>query len=1204
MKKKSLLLIKMMSKLLFYGLSLQMMFMGVLLAENSEAQEMKNIRKVYVDIQVQDAKLEAVFRKLEHETNFRFTYDIKDVASIKVNLNKHNRSLYEILEDISRQGKLHFRQTNYDIDVKKKTDETEKKSPIEVVIQTRNITGKVTSSEDGEGLPGVNVVEKGTSNGTVTDVQGNYTLEVSEGAALVFSSVGYTPEEVEVGNRSVIDLTMTQDIQQLQELVVVGYGSRAKKDLTGSISTVQADDLEKSKLLLSPQYALQGNVSGVRVVNTSGDPNESPEIFIRGIGTWNGDAQPLYVIDGQIIEPPRSGNLDAITGFSMSTAPNLFNLINPSDIESISVLKDASAAAIYGNRGANGVILITTKKGKRGKPSVEFNSSFSTRNIPKYDMLNTQQYVDLTNEMFDNNLNPDITKEDELYGGDQDSDINRLTNRSPQFNAASPFYISDRTTHNWQDELIDNNALTQTFDLKVSGANDRVNYFLSGSYLDQEDLFRGNSLTRYTAALNVSSQVNDWLKLGVNYKFTHQLSDMSMIRNLTDVASVAPWQPVYNNDNEFGYQPVIDPFYGGSETWQRAKLYGQGTSSNHLAVANINYGDFSIARNIGQAYFEITPVKGLMLRGSVNLDYAKQDRFEFFNPPDANIFRTNSNDPRDAAPDAPASLGRISHRINNVFNFQSDFTATYAYTFDTKHNLNLTAAVQDQRHETEFIDFSGSNLTNLTENPKRNGYGNDLANNNSLYGWSQRYWFGMVGRASYDYDSKYYLDFSIRRDASLGFDEKYRWGNFYSLSGAWRISNETFMSELTFIDDLKLRGGWGQAGNDQAVVGGYAYLSGVNTGISSVRFGSGNGDPLGSQILGVVIADLANPQLTWEIVTTSYVGFDALFLKNRLNLTLELYNRITDGILMSVVLPNSAGLNNPADNVGQLKNMGADMQFGWSDRIGDFTYGVSGNFSIINNEVTKVFEGRPLESSGFGRVEEGRSLGLIWGYQLGGIFQSQEEIDTYYAETPDDNIGNTDFVAPGDMFFLDVQGNPTEDEPFYSKSPDGQINSFDRTEIGRTIPGHTYGLNLNFGWKGFDLFAAFYGEGDVEKYNYARARFEGMGGAGPNYLTTTLNRWTPQNTNTTMPRAVIGDPAGNNRFSSRYVENASFFRLNNWQFGYTIPSSISEKIQMNTLRLYVGGQNNIYWTRWSTLDPANDIYPLPRTLTFGINAKF
>ena len=546
----------------------------------------------------------------------------------------------------------------------------------------------------------------------------------------------------------------------------------------------------------------------------------------------------------------------------------------------------------------------------------------------------------------------------------------------------------------------------------------------------------------------------------------------------------------------------------------------------------------------------------------------------------------------------------MSHRINNIFNFQSDFTATYQHIFDNKHNVNLTAAVQDQRHKRETLDLSTGNLNNLTDDPRLNGFGGDLANNNGFYGWNQRFWFGMVGRASYNYDSRYYLDLSFRRDASNGFDDDYRWGNFYSASGAWRISSEPFF-KASFINDLKLRGGWGQAGNDQAAVGAYAFLSGVNGGVSTYRWGSGNGDPIGNLSLGSTVADFPNPALSWEIATTTYAGFDALLLDNKLNVTFEWYDRITSGILQSVNLPYSVGTNNPLFNIGELRNRGVDLLVGYNNRVGEFSYGISANISFLHNEVTKLYLGQPL-STEFGRVEEGRSIGHLWGYRMGGIFQNQAEIDQHFAEYEDANVGNVDYVEPGDMYFLDVQGNPTEEEPFYSTTPDGQINSFDQTEIGNTIPGHTYGINLNVGWKGLDLTVSFYGEGDVDKDNEVRRRFEGMSGAGTNYFASTLNRWTPQNTGTDMPRAVIGDPAGNNRFSTRWVESAAFFRLNNWQLGYTLPASVLDALNntVKSLRVYVGGQNNIYLFSWSGIDPANDEFPLPRAINAGLNIRF
>ena len=1075
-----------------------------------------------------------------------------------------------------------------------------------------SVSGIVTDLSTNEGLPGVNVLVKGTTTGTVTDVEGNYRLEVpSEESILVFSSIGYVSEEIAVNSQTTLDVTLAPDISQLQEIVVVGFGERKKKDLTGSIATVDSRTIEQVPMA-SPQFALQGNAAGVRVVNTSGDPNEAPQIFVRGIGTWNGDSQPLYVIDGQIIEPPRAGNEDQISGFGLATPPNLLNLINSNDIASLTVLKDASAAAIYGSRGANGVVLITTKKGKFGAPVVEFNARTGVQNIPTFDMLNTQQYVDLVQEMYANNANPDVTVENQVYGRDQPDDATRLISFSPQFDPESPYHINDRTTYNWQDDLVKRNAINQAYDVKVSGATDNINYYVSSGFFNQEGTLLGNELTRYTGAVNLNADVTDWLKIGVNYKYTHQESELNDQGELQDYADVSPWQPLRDPTNRFGYAPVLDPYAFG-DTWRQINRYGQGANPNYLALANLDYRSFTIDRQLGQFYAEISPLPGLTLRGSLNLDYAKQDRYTLDVWSRANIFKTNGIDPANEAPAAPNSLGGLQHRINNVFNFQSDFTATYQRTFNTRHNFTLTAAVQDQRHRREFLTIEGANLQVLTDDPKLNNYGNDLSNNTSIYGWDQRFWFGLVGRINYDYDGKYYLDGSFRRDASNGFDDDYRWGNFYSVSGAWRISQENFMESLTFLNDLKIRGGWGQAGNDQAAVGQYAFLSRTN-GVSSYRWGSGSGDPLGNLQLGTRVADLPNPTLTWEVVTTTYVGFDALMLNNKLNLTFEWYNRATSGILQRVNLPLSVGALSPLLNIGEMENRGVDLQLGYNNQVGDFTYGVSGNISFLKNEVTKLYEGQPLfisdliEGSGQTRIEEGRSVGHLWGYQVGGVFQSQAEIDAYFngQRDKDQEVQNPDFVAPGDLYFVDAGGNPTEAEPFYSTTPDGRINSFDRTEIGNTIPGYTYGLNLNAGWKGFDLSLNFYGEGDVQRRNRVRERFESMQSANSNQFVTTLNRWTPQNTNTSMPRAVAGDPASNNRFSTRWVEDASFFRLNTWQVGYSLPNSLLDKLgnTVQSLRVYVGGQNNIYLFSWSGIDPVNDDFPLPRAFNAGLNLKF
>src|SRR5690554_6621 len=1206
MKNKLLHQLWMFSKNFIYGFLIQCLAFTTLMANDGNAQ-LKSIDEVFVGIGFDQSTLLHVFQVLEKETGFNFVYSNRELNhDIQVNVPERHQSLSDVLTVIARQTGLQFKQVNNNINIKK--SKSNKHQPYEAAPDNSDVfiivSGKVTSADDGTTLPGVNVTVKGTAIGTVTDIEGNFNLDVpGADAVLIFSFVGFDSQEVVVGNRSTIDVVLEPDITSLNEVIVVGFGERRVKDLTGSISTIGAKAIEKTNMV-SPQFALQGNATGVRVVNASGDPNEAPRIFVRGIGTWNGDAQPLYVVDGQIWEPARAGNQDLIGGAGRSTPPNIFNLINPSDIETISVLKDASAAAIYGMRAANGVVLITTKKGQRDEPVIEFNTNFGIQNSPKFDMLNTTQYIDIAREMYANNLNPDVSIEQNLYGRNDPSQAIRFTSFSPQFDPESPYYINNPTTYNWQDELVRSNALNQSYDLKVSGANDRIDYYVSAGYLDQEGTLLGNDYKRYTAAVNLNVQVKTWWKVGINYKYTRQEADLNDRGRLTDFAAAPPWQPLKDPNNQYGFAPVIDPFLFG-DSWLPAKLYGQGSRANYLALGELNYRGFDLDRNMGQVYTEFTPIEGLTLRGSLNLDYTKQVRYGLNAFSRANIFLPTGLNPREVAPNAPNSLGSFESRGNNIFNYQSDFTAAYDRLFASKHRITLTAAVQDQRHYLHNVNLSTDNLTNLVENPKKNGYGNDLNNNNSFTGWGQRFWFGLVGRMNYIYDSKYYLDFSYRRDASNGFAEDYRWGNFYSISGAWRLSEEEFMNDVSFINDLKIRGGWGEAGNDQAAVGQYAYLSGANLGLSSYRWGSGNGDPLGILNLGGLVSDFPNASLSWEVVTTSTIAVDALMFNNKINLTAELFKRATSDILQRVNLPLSVGTNNPLFNIGKLENRGLDLLVGFNDQVLGFSYGISTNVSFLTNEVTRLYQDQPL-STGFGRVEVGRSVGHIWGYKLGGIFQNQQEVDAYFEEYDDEIVSNSNFVAPGDMYFLDVHGNPTEEERFYSTTPDGRINSFDQTEIGNTIPGVTYGINLNAAWKGIDLTMNFYGEGKVDKVNGVRRTFEGMSGAGSTYFATTLNRWTPSNTGTDMPRAVVNDPAGNNRLSDRWVESSAFFRLNNWQIGYSLPASLlaRTKNSVRSVRIYFGGQNNLYWFRWRGLDPVNDEFPLPRSFNLGINASF
>jgi TonB-dependent starch-binding outer membrane protein SusC len=1056
--------------------------------------------------------------------------------------------------------------------------------------QQRAVTGRVTDAADGSGIPGVSIVVKGTNNGTVTDAEGSYSIQAAPTDVLSFSFIGYETQEISVGEQTAISPTLAVSTETLQEVVVIGFGERERKDLTGSVGTIDSKDIESTPFA-SPQFAIQGKVSGVRVLNSSGNPSAGPQIFVRGIGTWNGSSQPLYVIDGQIITPPSNVNQDVIGNI------NLWTLINPNDIESMSVLKDASATAVYGSRAANGVILITTKKGKKGKPVVEFNSQVGVQNIPTFDVLNGQEYIKLSREIYTNSLDPNVSIESNLYGRDETNAGELLNNFSPQFDPESQYYFGENpATYNWQNEVRQKNALNQNYNIKLSGASESTDYYVSVGYTEQQSVIKGDDLERYNLAINLNTKVNKFIRAGLTYKITYQVSQQGPDElSLLDAARAPVWQPIYDPANRFGFAPSRG---FNEDVGELVKLYGAQTRVNALALKSLNFTDFNLTRNLGQAFLEIEPLKGLTIRGGLSADFTFQQREQFVDVLQDEFLTLGGTGA------APGAFGRYGLRSNKFFNYQADLITSYNRALG-KHNVNATFVIQDISFKNWTESFGTRNAQ--TRDRKNLGIpgGQAPGDQDGFSGLNtEKIWFSYVGRLGYNFDSKYYLDASYRRDASNGFPVENRWGNFFSFACAWRLSAEDFMQSMDFFDDLKLRAGWGQTGNDEAVVGNYAYLSTVSN-KGSYSFGSGNGDPIGQYLVGSALSDLPNRNISWEVVSTTNIGIDASLLSGKVTTTIEYFNRKTSDILQFVDIPLTVGTGNIVQNIGSLKNSGVEFELGYNNRIGDLTYGISGNISFIKNVVTDLYNDAPL-GTGFGRVEEGRSIGHLWGYRVGGIFKSQAEIDAYFAATPDETTeGNLDYIAPGDMYFLDVQGNPTTTEPFYSKTADGLVNTYDQTEIGKTIPGHTYGLNLTAGYKGLDLTVNFYGEGDVDKVNGVRQSLEAMNSGGVNYSVSTLNRYTATNTNTSMPRAVVNDPADNNRFSERWVEKAGFFRLNTWQLGYSLRSEMLAKTNtISRARLYVGGQNNMLITNWSGLDPVNDAYPLPKSFFVGLNLTF
>ena len=1184
--------------------------------------QQKLLNEISVELDHQGTSLIGLINEIENSSDFLFIYSQKELKKMSVEIPTGKWNMNELLHEISNQAKLSIRRVNETISV---TSVKRGPTVVDMAEEQSQITGKVTDDQ-GEPLPGASVIVTGTTNGTITDVEGMYTLNIPSGATtLDISFVGMETQTVNINGRSVVDVELSAAVGQLEEVVVIGYGERQKKDLTSSISVMDSKAIEESPYL-SPELAMQGRMAGVRVINTSGSPNSSPQIFVRGIGTFAGESQPLYVIDGQIITEVHAGNRDGT-----DTNTNLWNMIDPNDIESISVLKDASAAAIYGNRAANGVILITTKRGKIGKPKVEFNSRTGFSSVPTFEMLNTQELEALTNEAWSNNSNPNVTLNENLYGRNVGT-VSRLNSYAPVLDPQSPFYLGgpNAPTYDWQEEIVDRRATLQDYDFKISGATESFDYYFSVGYAKQGNQYKGGGdVERYNLTTNINSHLGKYITTGATIRIGFNNVDRRG-GSLYENARVSPWQPLYAEDapsiygnpnpeavQDLGWAvgsvPYVDSIPG---SWNMVKLYGEQTKINSIAQRDLGHSWSPEIRNMGQGYIKIEPLKGLSIRGGLSIDHVFTARRSVGDIRSV-YFSYQSTDPSAAGDGTGTTLGSAGVRQFRRLNYQADLTINYNRSFGD-HNIDVTLIAQDSYYKSVTEDFSNTQTFGGLERDRR--LWNNDATSTSFLARYEGFWYGYAARLSYSFAGKYYLDASVRRDASSGFpdDKDLRWGVFPAFSGAWRISDEDFFN-VSFFNNLKLRGGWGQAGNDENAVGKFAYLSTVvNQG--SYAFGSGaNGMAWGPYQQAILLTSFPNKGLSWETGTTSYAGFDAVMLDNKLTASVELYNKVTTGILQSVVLPYVVGTLDPLQNIGEVSNKGIDIELGYNGVMGDFRYNLGGNIAFVKNEVTKLYEGAPLTVNINGndiRVEEGRSIGHIWGYKVGGIFQSDQEVLDHFdgvtmSDTQHDNDANGQplYVEAGDMWFQNI-GSAASDEEleqniYYSTEKDSVINQWDQTELGKTIPSFTYGINLGGSWKGIDVSINWYGEAGASGYNSERADLESMQSRGVNQFRTTLDRWTETNPSTEMPRAVAGDPAGNLRTSDRFVERKDFFRLQNWTVGYSLPKRVIDNIDfISRLRVYVGGQNNLYFFRWTGIDPVASRSPLPRSIWFGTNISF
>lgn len=1012
--------------------------------------------------------------------------------------------------------------------------------------QQITISGKVIDPADGEGLVGVSIVEKGTSNGILSDIDGNYKLTVDTASVISFSYVGYETIELKANGRTTIDVSMSVTDRMLKDVVVTGYRTEIRTDVASSISSIKSKDVE-NLVVLGIDQILQGQAPGLQVTQSTGAPGDDIAVRIRGAGTL-GNNNPLFIIDGV----PTTGNI---------------NMFSTSDIESIEVLKDGSAAAIYGSRAANGVVVITTKKGKAGKPTYTLNSSIGyseVYNLPK--LLNSKEYLQIRNEAITN--------------------ANTLRDIPHQIPTYDPAILSTLPDVDWLDEVFDP-AGFQRHSLSAQGGSETSKYFVMGEYLTQDGTFRGQGFDKYDLRFNGEVGSKNF-KIGNNLSFAYTNrkvinssgdgygagNELSGIRYALIAAPIFtirhPDGSYINTSTEFG-----DPV-----------LYGDG-NANPLALIDATDWTIKRSRIFGNVFAELTVLKGLKLRTNLGGDFSFENEKKYKLELSPSIYH-------------PTSLteGRVFEQ-NLVWNNTADFQKTFG-----KHRISALIGMEAIQNQTNYLGASVNNFfrTNVLFHYIDNSVTEDIKNigaSGIVTEWALLSQFGQIG---YTFDNRYVINASVRRDGSSRFGANNRYGIFPSVSAAWNISNEHWFSKVDFISSLKLRGSWGKLGNQE--IGVYPYSSLIQIGDLVYTFGD-------QIVSGAQLVNIGNNNIKWESSTQIDIGLDFSILKDRITVIADYYRKRTEGILVRVPIPQTGGAQNPPYvNAGEVENKGFELGIILKNKTGNFSYSIGANISTVQNKVISL-AGSDAILGGFGlsdgpitKTETGYEVGSFYLYKMLGLFQTQEEIDNSPFQTKD--------TRPGDVKFADLNG-------------DNIIDDKDRGHFGSPFPDFIYGLNFSCSWKNLDFSMLAQGvQGNDVYFLYGNFAYETQS-RGFNSYADILNRWTPTNTNTDIPKVSLDDRNGNRRLSTRFLEDGSYLRLRNITLGYTFKNPFKKGVISN-LRIYVTAQNLLTFTKYPGLDPeihanTNDTkgvdissdlavgidwgtVPSPRTFIGGITVNF
>lgn len=1025
--------------------------------------------------------------------------------------------------------------------------------PAIAMAQNKTVSGTV-ADETGESLPGVSVTFKGTTVATVTDVSGHYSLKVAgANGTLVFSFIGYTKREEEIKGRNVVNVVMKPEINSLNEVVVVGYGSAKRKDLTISIASVNMDDFNKAPVK-SFDDALGGRIAGVQVASNDGQPGSVANIVVRGPGSVTQDNSPLYVVDG----------------FPLESANN--NSINPADIESIDVLKDASATAIYGSRGANGIIMITTKRGKKGAPQVSYNGYYGIQKNPKtIAVMDPYNFVKLALE-----LDPTNTP------------LNYFTNGQTLDS------YKNATGLNLQDQLF-RVAPYQNHDISLRGGTDQTKYSVSANYQNQDGIIINSGFSRIQGRFTLDQTVNSKIKVGINTNYASSSYYGAPISGSNFSASVSTLYGVW------GYRPVT-----GSGVDLSDQLYDPG-----LAQSNV-YSDYRVnpildlqnrinknkTNNLdANAYVDYEIINGLKLRVTGGISTNDRETDAFYGSQTSNGGPYSSN----------GVNGSIYY--NTASTWLNENTLTYTKTFNQVHHLTVLADFSNQFSNTGTHGFNATQVPNESQGLDALGQSTSITATSITSRWGLE---SYLGRINYDYKSKYLFTASFRADGSSRFGPENRWGYFPSASVAWRMINEDFMKDSKVISDAKLRISYGQTGNNR--VSDFAYLSQINFPVN-VSYSYNNANPS----LSAVIAALGNAGLKWETTDQTDIGYDLGLFKQRVTLTADVYRKVTKNVLLNASLPYTTGASNAFKNIGEMQNQGLELtlntvniqskQFTWTSNI---------NISFNQNKLLALTENQQYLTSNitfdtkYNNISPyiavlGQPVGQMYGYIFDGVYQYSDfdklPNGTYALKSSVPTNSNARAnIKPGDVRFKDING-------------DGVINAQDLTIIGRGLPLNTGGFSNNFTYKNFDLNVFFQWSYGNDLINANRMIFEGNTSNNPylNQYATYENRWEPTNPSNTYYRAG----GGINAYSSNIIEDGSYLKLKTVSLGYNLPASVLSKIKIHSVRVYTSAQNLYTWTNYSgpdpevstrnsTLTPGFDYaaYPHSRTIVFGLNATF